>query len=360
MKVFYCRCPKKNRLFFDSVTCTVCGRMVGYCPDLGTMLAFDPDAEPGFWRAAKSPRRWRQCENYSQHQVCNWMIPENDMNPLCRACRLNDVIPDLSLPLNVEYWRKIERAKRHALYSILTLNLPLVSKREDVERGLMFRFMTDREPTSEFTEPIEGQPPVFTGHNNGEITLNLAEADDIARTRMRIRLGEVYRTLLGHFRHEIGHYYWFRLIENNPRRLEKFRQLFGDERVDYESALKKHYNDGPSSDWSENFISSYASMHPWEDWAECWAHYMHMLDTLETAQAFELGIGTPLPSIELPTVRRDSQTIATLLKDWVRLAVALNELNRSMGMPDPYPFILNPEIQKKLKWVHQIVIADHR
>jgi len=366
MQTFHCRCPKRNRLFFDSVTCTLCGRMVGYCPELSSMLAFDPDAEAGLWQSGQRGQsgnptpRWRQCQNYALHQVCNWMVPESDTNPLCRACRLNDVIPDLSLPINLEYWRKIERAKRHALYSILMLQLPLVSKHEDAARGLLFRFMTDREPNSEFTEPLAGQAPIFTGHDNGEITLNLAEADDIARTRMRIRLGEVYRTLLGHFRHEIGHYYWFRLIEKMPRRLEKFRQLFGDETIDYSSALQRHYSEGAPADWSASYISPYASMHPWEDWAECWAHYMHMLDTLETARAFHLSLGAPLPSAALPTVQRDGSTIGTLLKDWARLAIALNELNRSMGMPDPYPFILNNTVQMKLKFIHRIVIANNK
>lgn len=357
MKAFRCDCAKKNPLFFDSVACNVCGRLVGYCPDNSLLQAFDPTPEFGLWKNPKSQQLWRQCENYREHQVCNWMVNADDPNDLCRACRLNDVIPDLSQPLNLEYWRKIEQAKRHALYTVLSLELPLSSKREDAENGLVFRFMTDREPISEFTEPLDGQTPIFTGHNEGEITINLMEADEVARTRIRIKLGEAYRTLLGHFRHEIGHYYWFRLIENNPSRMNRFRQLFGDERLDYTTALQRHYEEGAPADWADTYISPYASMHPWEDWAECWAHYMHMLDTLETAQAFQLQLGSPVPSVALPPANRDPNTITALLKDWMRLAVGINELNRSMGMPDPYPFILNTAVQKKLQWIHKIVVS---
>lgn len=358
MKSFHCDCVKKNRLFFESVVCTVCSRMVGYCPEHSAVLAFDTDAEAGLWRSKRSEKVWRQCENYRVHQVCNWMVAADDSNALCQACRLNDVIPDISVAQNVVYWQKMEAAKRHALYSVLTLNLPLCSKHDDPEDGLLFRFMSDREPISEFTEPINGQTPIFTGHNHGEITINLAEADDVARTRIRIKLGEAYRTLLGHFRHEIGHYYWFRLLEKKPKLLQRFRKLFGDERQDYAAALQRHYNSGAPANWQQDFISPYASMHPWEDWAECWAHYMHMIDTLETAQAFHLELGTPIPSTSLPTALEDKNTIAVLLDDWMRLSIGINALNRSMGMPDPYPFVLNNSVQKKLRWIHEVILDN--
>jgi len=359
MKLFLCDCPQQNPLFFESVVCNVCGRLVGYCPEESLLQTFDPSPEEdGLWKSSKSPLLWRQCENYSVHQVCNWMVAADDPNPLCRACRLNDVIPDLNIPLNLEYWRKIEQAKRHTLYTALTLDLPLVSKHEDSELGLLFRFMTDREPVSEFTEPLDGQAPVFTGHDDGEITINLAEADDIARTRIRIKLGEAYRTLLGHFRHEIGHYYWFRLIENNESHLQSFREIFGDENLDYTTALHRHYDEGAPLDWADNYISPYASMHPWEDWAECWAHYMHMLDTLETAEAFQLHLGSPIPSVELPQTHRDEDSISTLLSDWMRLAVGINALNRSMGMPDPYPFVINAAVKNKIQWIHSMIVGQ--
>src|SRR5690606_18546393 len=358
MKLFYCDCPAKNPIFFENVVCNACGRLVGFCAELGQMLAFEPSDEVGLWKSAAGDI-YQQCENYSVRQICNWMVPAGDPNALCRACRCNDVIPDLSQPSNIDYWRKIEAAKRHALYSTLSLNLPLSSKHEDPELGLLFRFMADKEPVSEFTEPLSGQKPVMTGHNDGEITLNLAEADDVARTRIRVRLGEAYRTLVGHFRHEIGHYYWFRLFKHQPAQVERFRKVFGDERQDYDAALRQHYARGAPLDWPEQFISPYASMHPWEDWAECWAHYMHMLDTLETAQAFSLKLEQPTPSIDLSTDNLKKTDIKVLLDDWVRLAIAMNALNRSMGMPDPYPFVLNGAVQMKLHYIHEVIVSEH-
>jgi hypothetical protein len=381
MKLFICACEHGNRLFFESVQCTACSRMVGYCPDIGSMQAFEPVAErDGVWRSVGTGTLYRQCANYSEYQVCNWMLEDSETDEtLCRACRLNFVIPDLSQPDNLDYWRRIEAAKRHALYSVLELGLPLASRRVDADRGLQFRFMTDREPVSEFTEPLGGQPPVMTGHNNGEITINLAEADDVARTRIRVKLGEAYRTLLGHFRHEIGHYYWYRLVENDANLLAQFRALFGDETQDYDAALQQHYANGAAPDWFERFISPYASMHPWEDWAECWAHYLHMIDTLETAQSLQLNLdGAPVPAVPLPAealtgelpdeaeslqlAGSDPQsdaapdTAAILLADWMRLSVGLNALNRSMGMPDPYPFVLTEAVREKLSWVHRVIM----
>lgn len=358
MKFFSCNCENPATLFFESVQCMLCGRLVGFCPDRIAMVGFDLTDEPGIWLDPTTQTRYRQCSNYSEHNVCNWMVHADEDAALCRACRLNEVIPDLSLPHNIEYWHRLETAKRHALYTILELQLPLASKLEDPEAGLTFRFMADSEPGSEFTEPINGLGKVLTGHDNGVITVNLAEADDVARTRMRIKLGESYRTLLGHMRHEIGHYYWYRLVANNEQALDMFRQLFGDETIDYNTELQRHYDNGPPPDWPQQFISAYASMHPWEDWAECWAHYMHMLDTLETAQALQLRLsGTAIPSVKLPMhMKKNSRArTETYLKNWMQLSVAMNALNRSMGMPDAYPFILNDTIQNKLQCIHSIV-----
>lgn len=358
MKRFSCICENHNALFFESVQCTACGRMVGYCPDREEILAFDPDPnEAGIWHNPTYAAAYKQCTNYSEHQVCNWMLPLEDEESFCRACRLNAVIPDLSLPQNFDYWHRIEAAKRHTLYSILKLKLPLASTREDPERGLMFRFMSDKEPVSEFTEPLSGQPPIFTGHNDGEITINLAEADDIARTRTRIKLGEAYRTLLGHFRHEIGHYYWYRLLQDDAALVEEFRTVFGDEREDYDAALQRHYSDGAPADWADHFISPYASMHPWEDWAECWAHYLHMIDTLETASAFQLGFKAATQTTKKANVGTIDIAVdaSTLLQDWMQLSIGINALNRSMGMPDPYPFVLIEPTRKKLQWIHQLL-----
>jgi hypothetical protein len=348
-------------LFFESTQCTVCGRLVGFCPDARSLHAFDFDETTGLWTNDALAGSYRQCANYTQHGVCNWMIPAADTQPWCQACRCNEVIPDLSLPLNLMYWRRMEAAKRYALYTLLQLELPFASPQETPQGrpGLLFRFMTDRDATSEFTQPLAGLGPIYTGHENGAITINLAEADDIARTRARVRFGEGYRTLLGHFRHELGHYYWN--VEPQPRFLREFRSIFGDERPDYNAALQRYYAEGAVSEWRDGYLSAYASMHPWEDWAECWAHYMHMIDTLETAAACGLALeGGPIDagSGSFPA-KRAGRSIAAqgeaLLNDWIRLAIAMNALNRSMGMEDAYPFVLTPQIRKKLGWIHRVV-----
>lgn len=329
------------------------------------MLAFNFDVEQSLWVNEQFPeRRYRQCANYTDHGVCNWMVPVTDEQPWCRACRCNEVIPDLSLPQNLVYWRRLEAAKRYALYTLLQLDLPFGSKLETEpnQRGLLFRFMSDSDSNSEFTQPLAGLGPVYTGHDLGAITINLAEADDVARTRARVRFGEGYRTLLGHFRHELGHYYWNVLIEPQPRLLKEFRMLFGDERADYSAALQRYYAEGAIGPWQDNCLSAYASAHPWEDWAECWAHYMHMIDTLETAGACELALEgkafEATPGTQKPGAGKKSQNAATevLLKDWIRLAIAMNALNRSMGMDDAYPFVLTQGIRKKLGWIHQLIV----
>lgn len=338
--------------------------MVGFCPDGNLLLAFDQDEATGHWTSASQPgQAYRQCANYSEHGVCNWMVAAADDNALCRACRCNEVIPDLSLPDNLMYWQRLEAAKRYALYTLLQLGLPFASKFEvaDGQAGLVFRFMSDKDASSEFTRPLDGWGPIYTGHDEGAITINLAEADDIARTRARVQMREGYRTLLGHFRHELGHYYWTFLVESQPRLLREFRALFGDERADYNDALQRYYANGAPAGWQEDYLSAYSTMHPWEDWAECWAHYMHMIDTLETAQACSVALaGGPFGALDddgnggRSTDRIAAQADA-LLNDWIRLALVMNALNRSMGMEDAYPFVLTEPIRRKLRWIYGVV-----
>ena len=220
---------------------------------------------------------WRRCENFDSPAGCNWLVLV-DEESLCRSCRLNRTIPNLDDADNCRWWRLIENAKRRLVAQLLDLGLPVVSKvSDDPERGVMFDIV--RSP--------EKGPRILTGHANGLITLNVEEADDSKREKTRQELREPYRTLLGHFRHEIGHYYWDRLVAGTPWH-EKFRELFGDERQDYAAALKKNYEQGPAPDWADRHISSYASVHPWEDWAECWAHYLHIVDSLDTALGYGL------------------------------------------------------------------------
>jgi hypothetical protein len=200
-----------------------------------------------------------------------------------RACQLNRTIPHLETPGNLLRWQRLEAAKHRLVYGLLRFGLPLTSRAEDPQAGLAFDFLADSGPA--FRENAQA----MTGHSQGLITINIAEADDAERERHRQDMAEPYRTLLGHFRHEIGHYYWERLVRGGTW-LEPFRALFGDERQDYGAGLERHYAAGPRPDWSQRFVSAYAGMHPWEDWAETWAHYLHIVDTLETANAFGLRV----------------------------------------------------------------------
>ncbi len=361
MKTFACQCG--NTLFFRNTTCQICNRQVGFLPDQLRLSALDPEDEafkpvsPGVARGT-----YKLCRNQVDYNVCNWLIPAHSEDEYCIACSLNRTIPDLTIPQNLEYWARLEVAKRHTVYSLLSMQLPVISKHKDEARGLVFDFLADKDPETEFTEPLPDQKPVLTGHADGVITINVAEADEVARTRTRRHLGEQYRTLLGHFRHEIGHYYWQLLVADSPH-LAAFRQLFGDEQADYGEALQQHYNEGPPPNWQENYISFYASAHPWEDWAECWAHYLHMVDTLETAADFGLEIydrilrQRPIKE-KVGRIAAPSTDFDTMIEDWLRLSVAINALNRSMGMPDAYPFVIVDPVRDKLRLVHDIVQAS--
>ena len=214
------------------------------------------------------------------------------------------------------------------------------------------------EPKHEAAE--EAAPaPVLTGHANGVITLNIVEADDAQREARRLAMHEPYRTLLGHFRHELGHYYWERLIEDTPH-LAAFRSLFGDEREDYGQALQHHYDAGPPADWRERFISAYASAHPWEDWAECWAHTMHMVSTLDTAANLKLAVIGVDAKREIGADAYRCTDFEALLDTWYPLTEALNALNRSMGLNDPYPFVVNGPTTEKLAFIHAVIRGADR
>lgn len=363
MKIFHCN-HCQNLVFFESFQCVSCGHALAYLPDLQVLGSLEPAGSPGptgspgpggenLWRSPVSAARhrtYRRCSNYALEDICNWAVTSDDPNPLCLSCRLTKVIPDLSLAGNKEAWYRMEVAKRRLVYSLLSLGLPVEPKSlvdDQGEQGLVFEFLAD----------VPGSGPALTGHNNGVITINLAEADDAEREKRRSQLHEPYRTLLGHFRHEIGHYYWDRLIGGGDR-LETFRNLFGDERADYSEALQRHYANGAPGDWQQSFVSAYASSHPWEDWAESWAHYLHMLDALETAGACGLSL-KPRRSDE-PTLKADGRGIPDgsfdrMIGDWFPLTYALNNLNRSLGLADGYPFVLSTTAVEKLRFVHETV-----
>jgi hypothetical protein len=294
---------------------------------------------------------YRLCANYNQASVCNWAISADDPGDFCRSCRLNRLIPDLSTERNSVAWFRLEVAKRRLLYTLLGLGLPVVSRSDDEAQGLAFEFLEDYS---------DGDAKrVLTGHDNGLITLNIAEADDVHREKERTLQREPYRTLLGHFRHEIGHYFWDRLIANGPL-VEAFRAAFGDERADYQLALQRHYQDGPPRHWERNFISAYATMHPWEDWAESWAHYMHMVDALETAGATGLALRpkrSDEPRMQPPAdpLNPSYRDFDSMIESWLSLTYVLNNLSRGLGLPDIYPFVLSAPAIDKLRFIHDTI-----
>lgn len=364
MKLFRCSCPDRPLLHFENTSCGRCGRLVGFVPERLAAVAFMPvEDDEGVWRD-DAGARYRPCANRVQHDACNWTVPVSDPEPFCRACRTNLLVPDLSVAANLPPWRTLEAAKRRCLFTLMELDLAL----EGVGGAppLRFRFMTARDSGSNFERPLPGVKPVITGHENGVVTIDLAEADVVARTRTQVAMAEGYRTPLGHFRHETGHYVWTLLGALASGFHERFRARFGDERADYADALSAHYELGPPPDWRNRHVSAYASAHPWEDWAETWAHYLHIVDTLETQQSYVSvsALAPPAAEVALPFAvgfgqnagRGDFDAIVAL---WIEATLMLNGLNRSMGLPDPYPFVLNAAVIDKLRFVHEELLALH-
>lgn len=352
MKSFQCQnCGQL--LFFENTQCLQCGYPIGYLPEMGTLSALSAVDEV-CWQPLESTLNLfyvRLCQNYYQEYVCNWLVPAESKESYCLACRLNHTIPNLSQENNHELWSRLESAKRRLIYSLLTLGLPVISKAEDPQQGLAFDFLASVEGTE--------ADPVTTGHADGLITINIAEADSVAREQARVAMNEPYRTLLGHFRHEVGHYYWMLLVQQSER-LEPFRQLFGDERENYHAAVERHYERGAPTDWQDQYVSSYATMHPWEDWAETWAHYLHITDTIETAQEFGIIVRLQPQTDQSETIRPTinelySRPFEDIIEQWLPLTYALNSINRSLGQPDMYPFVLSPKAIKKLEFVHEII-----
>ena len=312
MRRLACRCGRA--VFFDNHSCGNCGRRLAFD---AAQLAMRSEQQPGSGLAF--------CSNRDSASRCNWLAPETGAS--CLSCSTSETIPALSKPENLGRWRKLEEAKRRLLYDLLRLG-PSTDASQ-----LRFVFKEDRR-----TNPDVHEEHVQIGHSEGVITINAAEADEVYRESMRLQMNEPYRTLLGHFRHESGHYFFDRIVAGDD--LARARALFGDESTGYDEALRRYYRDGPVAGWEERFISAYASAHPAEDWAECWAHYLHIGAVLEAAQT--------------------SGLVAEISgEDWqerfVDLVIAINEVMRSMGLPDAYPFVITSTIAEKIQFIHDIV-----
>ncbi|MDJ0879809.1 MAG: putative zinc-binding metallopeptidase [Halieaceae bacterium] len=349
------RCSCGRAVSFAAQSCPDCAAPLGFVPHLRELVALEPASKGGEYRVVDHDDQptMARCANANRAMACNWMRLAHEPGSLCFACQLNVEQPDLTeLEDDSGDWGAIETAKRRLLAQLMSLDLPIVTRSEDPEHGLGFALR----------RPVPGGEPVLTGHASGLITLNMDEANDARREQIRRDLHEPYRTLLGHFRHEIGHFYWDQLVANTQW-LQPFRDLFGDERADYSEALARNYSEGPPSNWAEHHISTYASSHPWEDWAETWAHYLHVLDSLTTA----LAHGLDAKDVEMtrkPFTPEDlydpghpeAQAFLLFLNAWVEMIDVLNELSQSLGQPDAYPFELSSDVVRKLHFVHLVVL----
>lgn len=348
VKLFECQ-SCGQLVFFENQHCGQCGERLGYLPERGELSALQPAG--AFWTTySGSGTQSKFCAN-ADYSVCNWLLPASSVDVFCRACRHNRIVPDLSVGSNLQAWAKLETAKHRLFYTLVQLGLPTPNRQDKPEGGLVFDFLTDLAGPS--------GSKVMTGHEDGLITLAVAEADDAEREARRASMGEPYRTLLGHFRHEVGHFYWDVLIRDGGL-LSEFRTVFGEEREDYAGALRRHYSEGPAPCWQNRFVSAYAGSHPWEDWAETWAHYLHIIDGLETAGVFGLQVHPSIDPHHALETRPGIDPYGTgdfrdFVHRWLPLTIAMNAMNQSMGLNDLYPFILSPIVIQKLAFIHDIV-----
>ena len=354
MRTFHCAgCGQL--VFFENDRCLRCGRPLGFEPGTLSLLTLAPagDALAPVGEAAVragAPARLARCSNAAV-AACNWLVPA-EAPGLCASCVLTRTRPNDADVEGLRAFATAESAKRRLVFQLLALALP-VAPRVEGGSGLAFDLLWSHDGS------------VTTGHDGGVITLDLTESDDTRRERLRAELGEAYRTLLGHFRHEIGHYYWPLLV--GPGHRDSFRARFGDERSDYAQALERYYTWGPPPGWEEQHVSAYATMHPFEDWAETFAHYLHIRDSLETAASFRVRVGGPPPAPLGPDEARrltadpeqalQDESFDALIGAWFPLTVTLNALSRSMGQDDLYPFVLSPAVADKLRYVHDLVAA---
>jgi hypothetical protein len=346
MRSFKCTCG--NQLFFDNSICVCCKHEVGWCPSCNAIVDVT-SSKDGAFICSCCNTRLAKCANYAAHNVCNRFVVCDDAKGnqrdtaaavFCDCCRFNRVIPDLKVEGNREKWYRLEAAKRRTLYDLNMLGLPYGNQRDSVVPALVFEFKGELIPDRQY-RGIGGGQQIYTGHDNGVITINIQEADDIKRETLRVNMHEAHRSLLGHFRHEFGHYIWDVLVKG--QREPDFVALFGDHRnPPYDVALKNYYQTGPKADWLLNYVSAYATMHPWEDFAETFAVYLDMASALDTAANRGL----------IPLV--DSGNIDAMIEAYKNLGIALNEMNRSIGLLDYLPELFAKPIHEKLRFIHSL------
>lgn len=325
MRLFACsNCA--TRVYFDNSTCLACGLAIAFAPERLAMVALDAEH--------------LACAQRTTSEGCNWVAA----GIVCRACELTD---STSVAGTGDLRARAEAAKRHLLYTLLQLDIPFAPKRDGADTsGLRFVW----------TWPGPAQTN-RTGHADGTITLDLNEADDARREAARVNFGEPQRTVLGHLRHELSHHLCQRYIDGREH-VEAFRVRFGDEREDYAVALQTHYAQGPPANWQQQFISAYASAHPWEDWAETCAHYLLMVDAVETATAWGLSLsatGTGTDSAVAAADAAASPIDQLVFERWLPMTLFMNAMSRSFGLNDTYPYLLPEPVVAKLRFVQAVL-----
>ncbi len=345
MKTFQCgHC--NNPVFFENYNCENCGYLTGYRDTDREILTFDHQDQRML--SDREGIEYRYCKN-KEFEVCNWLVQQDSKQDYCSACQLNRTIPNLNDKDNFENWKQLETAKHRLVYQLQKIGLSLTSKMTN-DNGLCFDFVAQQNNFN-----------LMTGHSNGVITILLREADSVIREQMRKQFSESYRTLIGHLRHEVGHYFWDQLVLTNPEALSEFRTIFGNEQNNYSDALQAYYKNGAPTNWQESFISKYATSHAWEDWAETWAHYLHIMDMVETAYFFGLNVKPIGKQTEMKTKASFDpykiKDFEMIVKTCVPLSFAVNSINRAMGIPDVYPFVITATVIKKMKFIHQLLLS---
>jgi hypothetical protein len=340
MRDFHCpNCGQ--RLAFENSTCLNCGSALGFSLEQMTLMVIAKEEQDSDHAGAVDAQDYQLCANLHLAE-CNWLVSRSNPGApprLCTSCALTTERPNDSDTVGLPEFARAEAAKRRLIAELQELKLPIVGRDQDPDYGLAFHLLSS------------AYEKVMTGHDNGVITLDLAEGDDVHREQLRVEMDEPYRTLLGHFRHEIGHYYFYRLVSPSQDYLARFNELFGDPDADYQAALDRHYSEGAPKGWKKSFVSSYATMHPAEDWAETFAHYLHVRDTLDTAS----WTGFAPASATFDRTPVGPSSFQTIIDLWLPLCWSLNMLNRSMGHDDLYPFVLPAAVLEKMAFIHTVI-----
>ncbi|MFT3798536.1 putative zinc-binding metallopeptidase [Microbacterium sp.] len=325
-------------LILESLTCPGCGAVVGFHRQSRAFFTL-PDEKASIDIGGEE---FRACSRRSWE--CNWLVGESEQSGRCFSCRLTRRIPPSDDTLALEKLADTAVAKRRLLVQLFELGLP-VTPYDEQEGGLAFDLVSSRSSGEK----------VMIGHANGVITIDLAESLDDHRERLRVQLGEPYRTMLGHLRHEVGHYFQNVLVTD----WDECRDLFSDERASYRDAIARHYRTGAPEGWRENYLSEYATMHPWEDFAECFAHYLHITGTLGTAARAGLELhaehAEDVAVSITPRLSYADAEMQTMLDDWALASLFFNQINRAMGHRPLYPFTISAAVATKLTYIHRLV-----